>query len=58
MGFKYIYRFYYSKNAYILDNWNKLDFLIVSSSLMAILLKLNNVGAIKVLRVLRPLRSI
>ena len=54
----FIYRFYYSENAYILDNWNKLDFLIVSSSIIAVILKLNNVGAIKVLRVLRPLRSI
>jgi hypothetical protein len=31
-------RFYYGKNAYIQDNWNRLDFIIVSSSLIAVIL--------------------
>ena len=50
--------FYFPKNAYIKDNWNKLDFIIVVTSLVSFYGRLNGLVFLKVFRVLRPLKSI
>ncbi|POM65716.1 Hypothetical protein PHPALM_18527, partial [Phytophthora palmivora] len=47
-----------NKGAYLRDSWNTLDFLVVISSLVAILPTIPNVSAIRTIRVLRPLRSL
>ena len=62
MGLKIMaFGFYFSKNAYIKDSWNILDFVIVSSSYLPIILQGQgsvNLSALRSLRVLRPLRTI
>jgi hypothetical protein len=50
--------FYFSPNAYIKDNWNKLDFIIVISSIFSKFYGSGNLTFLRVFRVLRPLRSI
>ena len=52
------YGFYFSKNSYIKDNWNKLDFVIVLTSLISYFANLDSLSYLKVFRVLRPLKSI
>ena len=55
------YGFYFSPNAYIKDSWNILDFTIVSTSYLPIVLEGSNavnLSALRSLRVLRPLRTI
>ncbi|OWZ15606.1 Voltage-gated Ion Channel, partial [Phytophthora megakarya] len=47
-----------NKGAYLRDSWNVLDFLVVISSLVAILPTVPNVSVIRTIRVLRPLRSL
>eukprot|EP00759_Apiculatamorpha_spiralis_P019667 PhF_6_TR25502/c0_g1_i3/m.35544 len=44
--------------AYLRDNWNRLDFLIVILSYLQFVGQVDQLKAIKTLRVLRPLRSI
>ena len=62
MGLKIIaYGFYFSKSAYIKDPWNVLDFVIVVSAYIPIILQGSskiNLSALRSLRVLRPLRAI
>lgn len=50
--------FYFPKYSYIKDNWNKLDFMIVVTSLISWIFNLQNLTYLRVFRVLRPLRSI
>ena len=53
--------FYFSRNAYIKDSWNILDFVIVTTSYLPIILEGSNsvnLSALRSLRVLRPLRTI
>ena len=48
-------------NTYLRDSWNKLDFTIVSFSILDMVLSGSNLGFIKIvrmLRILRPLRFI
>ena len=52
------YGFYFHKNAYLKDNWNKLDFIIVCTSLVSFFSSLNALFFLKVFRFLRPLKSI
>ncbi|KAG6604562.1 Voltage-gated Ion Channel (VIC) Superfamily [Phytophthora cinnamomi] len=47
-----------NEGAYLRDSWNVLDFVVVISSLVAILPAVPNVSAIRTIRVLRPLRSL
>ncbi|KAG7381327.1 hypothetical protein PHYPSEUDO_006213 [Phytophthora pseudosyringae] len=47
-----------NKGSYMRDSWNVLDFVVVISSLVAILPAVPNVSAIRTIRVLRPLRSL
>jgi hypothetical protein len=46
------------ENAYLKDNWNALDFLIVFVSILSQIFGLQDMKALRTLRVLRPLRSI
>lgn len=50
--------FYFPKTSYLKDNWNKLDFMIVVTSLISFIFQLENLTYLRVFRVLRPLRSI
>ncbi|KAE9315095.1 hypothetical protein PR003_g19081 [Phytophthora rubi] len=47
-----------NEGAYLRDSWNVLDFVVVISTLVAILPTVPNVSAIRTIRVLRPLRSL
>ncbi|KDO23983.1 hypothetical protein SPRG_10680 [Saprolegnia parasitica CBS 223.65] len=48
--------FFVGEGAYLLDSWNRLDFVIVLSGMLSVLnIK---VGFVRVLRVLRPLRTL
>lgn len=53
--------FVFNKGAYLRDSWNLLDFVIVGTSLLPLLLggsKSINLSSLRSLRVLRPLRTI
>ncbi|KAL4176852.1 hypothetical protein KRP22_001792 [Phytophthora ramorum] len=50
--------FIHRKGSYMRDPWNVLDFVVVISSLVAILPTVPNVSVIRTIRVLRPLRSL
>lgn len=51
--------FYFSKKAYIKDNWNKMDFVIVVTAWMSVIFSQGiDLRALRTIRVLRPLRSI
>ncbi|KAL4110193.1 hypothetical protein PRIC1_001886 [Phytophthora ramorum] len=50
--------FVHRKGSYMRDPWNVLDFVVVISSLVAILPTVPNVSVIRTIRVLRPLRSL
>ncbi|GMH73651.1 hypothetical protein TrRE_jg10895 [Triparma retinervis] len=57
--------FYWTKFAYLKDSWNRLDFLIVVSSLVDLIISSTTSGieigflkVVRLLRVLRPLRTI
>ena len=51
-------RFFFGRGSYIKDNWNKLDFLIVISSLITYFNASSNLNGLRVLRILRPLRTV
>ena len=50
--------FFMSKNSYLRDNWNILDFAVVIIGLISILPNIPSLKALRNLRVLRPLRSV
>jgi len=52
--------FYFGKKAYLRDYWNVLDFIIVTTAYIPLIITSSsmNLSAIRVLRVLRPLRTI
>jgi hypothetical protein len=51
--------FIFSPNAYLKDAWNILDFIIVSTSLLPIVVTINfSVNSLRAIRVLRPLKTI
>lgn len=53
--------FVFNKGAYLRDSWNFLDFIIVGTSLLPLLLggsQSVNLSSLRSLRVLRPLRTI
>jgi hypothetical protein len=53
------YGFAFNQGAYLRDSWNIMDFLIVVTSLLPIVVTLNfSVNALRAFRVLRPLRTI
>ena len=53
------YGFVFNKGAYLRDSWNIIDFFIVVTSLLPIVITLNfSVNALRDFRVLRPLRTI
>lgn len=54
----FLNRFVFERGAYLKDNWNRLDFLIVTSSFLQELVPSLNVQVLRSLRILRPLRSI
>lgn len=46
------------EHSYLRDPWNKLDFVVVIMGWISILVKSGDISAIKVIRILRPLRTI
>ena len=50
--------FCFGKNTYIGNGWNKLDFIVVVSGVIGVFFEGANVGVIRTIRLLRPLRSI
>jgi hypothetical protein len=53
------YGFLFNKGAYLRDSWNIMDFSIVVTSLLPLVINLNfSVNALRAFRVLRPLRTI
>jgi len=50
--------FYFGDGTYLKDGWNKLDFIVVFTSLIAILPNVPNVSIFRSFRVLRPLRNL
>jgi hypothetical protein len=51
--------FLFAPNAYLKDAWNILDFIIVTTSLLPIVIDLNfSVNSLRAIRVLRPLKTI
>lgn len=51
--------FIFGKNSYLRDSWNVLDFIIVSTSLMPLVISINfSVKSLRAIRVLRPLKTI
>jgi hypothetical protein len=45
-------------NSYLRDNWNRLDFVVVSLGWFTKVVDVGDVSAIKVLRLLRPLKAL
>jgi hypothetical protein len=61
MGLKmFAYGLLFSKTAYLKDNWNVLDFIIVSTAWLPYVLGSTtiNLKSLRFLRILRPLRTI
>jgi len=51
--------FMFAPNAYLKDTWNIMDFVIVSTSLLPLVINLNiSVNSLRAIRVLRPLKTI
>jgi hypothetical protein len=51
--------FFFSSKAYLKDPWNILDFIIVSTSLLPLVINLGfSVNSLRAIRVLRPLKTI
>ena len=50
--------FYFEKNSYLTSNWNKLDFLIIITSIIEVTSSNQNLKSLRILRILRPLRTI
>jgi hypothetical protein len=46
------------EHSYLRDPWNKLDFVVVMMGWVSLSLKSGDISAIKVIRILRPLRTI
>lgn len=60
MGLKiFAYGFIFNKKAYLRDLWNFMDFVIVFTSLLPLVINIGfSVSALRAIRVLRPLRTI
>lgn len=55
----FAFGFIFSPNAYLKDGWNILDFTIVTTSLLPLVVSLNfSVNSLRAIRVLRPLKTI
>lgn len=55
----FAFGFIFNKKAYMRDMWNIMDFLIVITSLLPLVISLGfSVNALRAIRVLRPLRTI
>ena len=51
--------FIFDKKAYLRDAWNVLDFVIVTTSLMPLVINMNfSIKSLRAIRVLRPLKTI
>jgi len=50
--------FVFDKNCYLRDYWNMLDFVVVVTGIYGLLGFESNFGALRTIRLLRPLRSI
>jgi hypothetical protein len=50
--------FFTREHSYLRDSWNKLDFVVVMMGWVSLSLKSGDISAIKVIRILRPLRTI
>ena len=50
--------FFTREHSYLRDPWNKLDFVVVMMGWVSLSLKSGDISAIKVIRILRPLRTI
>ena len=46
------------EHSYLRDPWNKLDFVVVVMGWVSLMIKSGDISAIKVIRILRPLRTI
>jgi len=55
----FAYGFIFNKKAYLRDLWNVMDFVIVFTSLLPLVVNIGfSVSALRAIRVLRPLRTI
>lgn len=53
------YGFFFAPHAYLKDVWNVLDFIIVSTSLLPLVITLGfSINSLRAIRVLRPLKTI
>ena len=53
------YGFFFGPRAYLKDVWNVLDFIIVSTSLLPLVITLGfSINSLRAIRVLRPLKTI
>ncbi|KAL4477710.1 hypothetical protein ABPG74_002860 [Tetrahymena malaccensis] len=52
------YGFFFDENSYLRDNWSKLDFFVVVTSILDISLQNGNFASLKILRLLRTLRPL
>jgi len=50
--------FFMRAHSYLRDSWNILDFTVVILGWLASIIKSGDISAIKVIRILRPLRTI
>jgi hypothetical protein len=50
--------FWMDEGSYLRDTWNLLDFLVVCTSILALFPDQSNVSSLRVIRMLRPLKSI
>ena len=50
--------FIFGKNTYLTDAWNILDFFVVSTGLLGMVMGGGNVSVLRTIRILRPLRTI
>ncbi|EAR94798.2 cation channel family protein (macronuclear) [Tetrahymena thermophila SB210] len=52
------YGFFFDENSYLRDNWSKLDFFVVVTSIIDVSLQNGNFASLKILRLLRTLRPL
>ncbi|KAL4482140.1 hypothetical protein ABPG72_014953 [Tetrahymena utriculariae] len=52
------YGFFFDENSYLRDNWSKLDFFVVITSILDISLQNGDFASLKILRLLRTLRPL
>jgi hypothetical protein len=50
--------FFMRAHSYLRDSWNILDFMVVMLGWLSSIIKSGDISAIKVIRILRPLRTI